>query len=78
MRGDCLTALAGCPDDFFQLIVTLPPFADSRSKTYVGTHPAGYVECFSTVLSPDRRIRIRSFSWLSSRPAHKDDGGYNM
>ena len=33
MQGDCLEVLAEFPDDFFQLIVTSPPYADSRSKT---------------------------------------------
>ena len=60
IQGDCLEALAAYPDDFFQLIVTSPPYADSRSKTYGGTHPDSYVEwflpraaAFKRVLRPD-------------------------
>ena len=46
IQGDCLDVLASYPDSFFQLIVTSPPYADSRSKTYGGTHPDKYVEWF--------------------------------
>lgn len=46
IQGDCLDVLASYPDNFFQLIVTSPPYADSRSKTYGGTHPDQYVEWF--------------------------------
>jgi len=44
--GDCLEVLHGYPDDFFDLIVTSPPYADSRNKTYGGIHPAQYVQWF--------------------------------
>lgn len=37
--GDCLDILKGFPNDFFDLIVTSPPYADSRSKTYGGIKP---------------------------------------
>ena len=60
VQGDCLEALSTYPDDFFQLIVTSPPYADNRSKTYGGTHPDSYVEwflpraeAFKRVLRPD-------------------------
>ena len=44
--GDCLEVLQEYPDDFFDLIVTSPPYADSRSKTYGGIKPDKYVEWF--------------------------------
>lgn len=34
------------PDDCIDLIVTSPPYADQRSKTYGGVHPDEYVEWF--------------------------------
>ena len=46
VQGDCLEALASYPDNFFQLIVTSPPYADSRSKTYGGIVPDQYVAWF--------------------------------
>lgn len=45
-RGDCLDVLDLVPDDFFDLIVTSPPYADCRKKTYGGIGPDKYVEWF--------------------------------
>lgn len=44
MEGDCLDRLKEFEDNFFDLIVTSPPYADSRRKTYGGIHPDNYVE----------------------------------
>jgi DNA modification methylase len=45
-EGDCLDILKEYPDEFFDLIVTSPPYADSRAKTYGGINPDKYVEWF--------------------------------
>ena len=45
-NGDCLEVLKRYPDNFFNLIITSPPYADSRSKTYGGIKPNEYVEWF--------------------------------
>jgi len=44
--GDCLDVLKDFPDDKFNLIVTSPPYADSRVKTYGGIPADKYVEWF--------------------------------
>lgn len=44
--GDCLEVLAAYPDEFFDLIVTSPPYANSRRKTYGGIEPGAYVDWF--------------------------------
>jgi len=44
--GDCLAVLKDFPNNFFDLIVTSPPYADSREKTYGGIKPDKYVEWF--------------------------------
>ncbi len=44
--GDCRDVLAEYPDDSFELIVTSPPYADSRARTYGGIKPDDYVEWF--------------------------------
>lgn len=44
--GDCLDVLKTFPDNFFNLIVTSPPYADNRSKTYGGIKPDNYVDWF--------------------------------
>lgn len=45
-HGDCLDVLKQYPDDYFDLIVTSPPYADSRKNTYGGIKPDKYVQCF--------------------------------
>lgn len=44
--GDCETILKTIPDNSVDLIVTSPPYADQRTKTYGGVHPDNYVEWF--------------------------------
>lgn len=44
--GDCLQTLKPIPDSSVDLIVTSPPYADSRKSTYGGIHPDKYVEWF--------------------------------
>jgi len=46
VQGDCLDVLGGYADDWFDLIVTSPPYADRRARTYGGIHPNNYVEWF--------------------------------
>jgi site-specific DNA-methyltransferase (adenine-specific) len=60
IRGDCLDVLSEYPANKFDLIVTSPPYADSRVKTYGGIPPDDYVEWFmpraaqfQRVLKPD-------------------------
>ncbi|MBF0452552.1 MAG: site-specific DNA-methyltransferase [Candidatus Magnetomorum sp.] len=44
--GDCLDILKEYPDNYFSLIITSPPYADSRTKTYGGIKPDEYVQWF--------------------------------
>ncbi len=44
--GDCLDILTNCDADSIDLIVTSPPYADRRSKTYGGINPNEYVNWF--------------------------------
>lgn len=44
--GDCREVLREYPDTFFDLIVTSPPYADSRARTYGGIKPSDYVDWF--------------------------------
>jgi site-specific DNA-methyltransferase (adenine-specific) len=45
-HGDCLEVLQNYPANTFDLIVTSPPYADSRKNTYGGHPPEKYVEWF--------------------------------
>src|SRR5258708_8679386 len=46
VQGDCLTVLPEMPSDSVDVIVTSPPYADSRRNTYGGVAPDNYVEWF--------------------------------
>ena len=43
IHGDCLEELARMEADSVDLIVTSPPYADARNKTYGGIQPDNYV-----------------------------------
>ncbi len=44
--GDSYEVLKTIPSDSVDLIITSPPYADQRKKTYGGIHPDKYVEWF--------------------------------
>jgi DNA modification methylase len=44
--GDCEKVLVRVPDNSIDLIVTSPPYADSRKNTYGGIHPDEYASWF--------------------------------
>lgn len=46
VRGDCATALRDCTDNYFDLIVTSPPYADQRKTTYGGIKAEHYNQWF--------------------------------
>jgi DNA modification methylase len=55
-HGDCLNILAGLPSSFADLVITSPPYADNRKKTYGGIPVSKYVEWFLPISSEIRRI----------------------
>lgn len=54
--SDCLTFLPSLPAQSIDLIVTSPPYADQRKKTYGGIHPDKYVEWFLPISSELKRV----------------------
>ncbi len=54
--GDCLDVLGQLPDKTVDLIVTSPPYADSRKNTYGGIHPDKYVDWFLPIADELRRV----------------------
>ena len=44
--GDSKEILKNIPDDYVDLIITSPPYADSRKNTYGGIHPDEYAQWF--------------------------------
>lgn len=55
-HGDCRDVLRTLPDAHVDLIITSPPYADSRKDTYGGVHPDAYVEWFLPVSAELRRV----------------------
>jgi len=56
INGDALAELPKLPAGQVDLIVTSPPYADSRAKTYGGIHPHKYVDWFLPIT--DELFRI--------------------
>lgn len=55
-RGDCRDLLRTLPDASVDLVVTSPPYADSRKDTYGGVHPDDYVEWFLPIAAELKRV----------------------
>jgi site-specific DNA-methyltransferase (adenine-specific)/site-specific DNA-methyltransferase (cytosine-N4-specific) len=55
-NADCLEALKSLPDNSVDLIVTSPPYADQRTKTYGGIHANKYVEWFLPITKELLRV----------------------
>ncbi len=56
IHGDCLEVLRDLPSHSVNLIVTSPPYADSRRHTYGGIHPDDYVEWFMPIAGALKRV----------------------
>ncbi len=54
--GDCLDVLRQMPNETVDLIVTSPPYADSRKNTYGGHHPDQYVTWFLPIAAELKRL----------------------
>lgn len=46
LLGDCTEVLREYASEHFDLIITSPPYADSRARTYGGIKPSDYVDWF--------------------------------
>jgi len=56
IQGDCLAVLPKIPSASVDLIVTSPPYADSRKNSYGGIHPDKYVEWFLPISAELLRV----------------------
>jgi len=55
-HGDCREVLPTLPADSIDLIVTSPPYADSRKKSYGGIAPDDYVKWFLPISTELLRV----------------------
>ena len=56
IHGDCLSELRRMPCEMIDLVVTSPPYADSRKGTYGGMHPDQYVDWFLPITAELKRV----------------------
>lgn len=54
--GDCEEVLKDFPDDSIDLIITSPPYADQRKRTYGGIKPDEYVDWFLPKAAEFKRV----------------------
>ena len=64
INDDCLIALKMLQSDSIDLIVTSPPFADQRKKTYGGVSADKYVEWFTPIAKELLRVTKSSGSFV--------------
>ncbi len=62
--GDCLEELIAIEENSIDLIVTSPPYADARKKTYGGIHPNEYVEWFLPIAEQLLRVLKSSGTFI--------------
>lgn len=55
-NGDSLEIMKFLPDNSIDLIITSPPYADSRKSSYGGVHPDKYVEWFMPFANELKRV----------------------
>src|SRR5277367_5078929 len=56
LLGDCREIMPAWPPGFVDLVVTSPPYADSRKRTYGGIPADTYVDWFLPIAAEIRRI----------------------
>lgn len=64
INDDCLIALRMLQSDSIDLIVTSPPYADQRKKTYGGVSADKYVEWFTPIAKELLRVTKSSGSFV--------------
>ena len=62
--GEALEALSNISSDTFDLIVTSPPYADSRKRTYGGIQPDEYIDWFIPITAQLFRVLKPSGSFV--------------
>ena len=56
MLGNCLKVLQSMLSNLVDLVVTSPPYADSRKTTYGGINPDSYVDWFLPIGQELKRV----------------------
>jgi DNA modification methylase/transcriptional regulator with XRE-family HTH domain len=73
-QGDCLDLLQKLPSDSVDLIITSPPYADNRRRTYTGVLPERYVDWFLPRADAMRRVLKSTGSFILNIKERVVDG----
>lgn len=73
-QGDSVEMLAALPNDSVDLIVTSPPYANQRSKSYGGIKACDYVEWFRPIAEQLMRVLKPEGSFVLNIKEHVEDG----
>ena len=74
IHGDCLSVIKTFPDSFVDLIVTSPPYADNRKKSYKGVSTGHYVTWFLPISYELKRILKPEGSFVLNIKERTADG----
>lgn len=74
IQGDCIDVLRRFPGGVFDLIVTSPPYADRREKSYGGIRPEKYVEWFIPRAGQFLRVLKNSGSFVLNIKEKAENG----
>ena len=72
--GDCLDVMKTIPTDSVDLVVTSPPYADARKRTYGGISPSKYVEWFHPRAMEIKRVLRPTGSFVLNIKERCEDG----
>lgn len=74
IKGDCLDVVGTLPDETVDLILTSPPYADNRRKTYGGIPIREYVDWFLPISYQLKRVLKRKGSFVLNIKERVVDG----
>ena len=72
--GDAVTVLRTFPGECINLIVTSPPYADRRIKTYGGITPDNYVSWFMPIATELKRVLKKDGSFVLNIKEKAENG----
>lgn len=74
LYGDCLNLLKDIEDNSIDLIITSPPYAERRKKTYGGIPESQYVTWFSAIATELKRVLKPTGSFFLNIKPHTNKG----
>ncbi|RUO66255.1 site-specific DNA-methyltransferase [Pseudidiomarina planktonica] len=73
-QGDCAEMLKSIADNSVDFIITSPPYANQRSKSYGGVKPNEYVEWFLPIAEQLKRVLTQDGSFILNIKEHVENG----